>query len=218
MPDEAGAACSTAAREKARPSRKGGVAGLAQRGPAHPAEGIAHRDTGPAGVEAHRPSREFFPAPAQIVSPQRPSRDLPRAGPGGLQTRRSAGLVGESRSGPAGMAWRRPSRDSPATGPGETGRDWPRNLICRPEKAEFAVCRPTNVNSGQEKLYAGRESYMPAGRAICRPGECRSRPRTHICRLGQKYASRDINMPARGSRLLARRCRCRSGTAICRPG
>jgi hypothetical protein len=72
----------------------------------------------------------------------------------------------------------RPRRDAPQTGPARIrpllaqpgfccigpsgiGRDRPRNLLSRPREAKFAACRPAIANSGQEKLYSGRGSYMP---------------------------------------------------------
>jgi hypothetical protein len=61
-------------------------------------------------------------------------------------------------------------------------------------------------------------TYIPAGKHICRPGECRSQPRAHICRPGHRYAGRDINMPARGSRVPARGRICQPGNVDVSPG
>jgi hypothetical protein len=46
--------------------------------------------------------------------------------------------------------------------PAGRGRNQPNTCLCQPGEAGIRQCRPTNVNFGQEKLYADRGSYMPA--------------------------------------------------------
>jgi hypothetical protein len=69
---------------------------------------------------------------------------------------------GTKRTGPAGiLPW--PAQPGfCCTGSSGIGRDRPGNLLCRPGEAKFAACQSANMNSGQEKLYSGRGSYMSA--------------------------------------------------------
>jgi hypothetical protein len=141
------------------------------------------------GRERRRPGRNWGKTgPLGIppcAGPARERQDPPRTGPSqnwseSAQPGAVAHRPRRAASKPAQPGWPSapedwPSRDSPAAGPAGTGRDWPRNLIYWPKKAEFAACRPTNVNSGQEKIYSGRGSYMPArGMMKSTPGPCMS--------------------------------------------
>jgi hypothetical protein len=89
-----------------------------------------------------RPTRMKMIRPGQDGR-NRPKRDAPRTGPAGIHP-----LLAQPGFG--------------CTGPSRIGRYQPGNLLSRPGEAEFAACRPANVNSGQEKLYSGRGSYLPA--------------------------------------------------------
>jgi hypothetical protein len=126
------------------------------------------------------------PAAAVPVPGRRPSRGLTgcrRGWPGEgrdkdraeAQPRPSQGGRGGSPAGDGAAPTQRPSRGptswpergTPSGSPNLTrrGRIQPATCICRLEEAVICQCRPTNMNTGQEKSYAGRGSYMP-GRGV----------------------------------------------------
>jgi hypothetical protein len=145
-----------------------------------------------------RPTPGIEEKPAQPgLATRRPSRDSQRAGPARLcsaPTQPGLLAAGPSRhlekADRAGTAGCQPKPGFRATAQAGTGWVQPSNLVYRPGEAEFAVCRPANVNSGQEKLYSSRrrymsargmpkltpDPYMPAGTLICRPGHKICRP------------------------------------------
>jgi hypothetical protein len=133
---------------------------------------------------------ETQPAPT-LLPARRPGRD-----DDGAKAQRPAGAE-FSRADEAAPG-RRPSRDptfrpkrgTPSERPNSArrGQIRPVTCICWLEEARFGQYWPTDGNTDQKTSYVDRGSYMLARRVICRPGECRSRPWTHICRPGHKYA------------------------------
>jgi hypothetical protein len=90
------------------------------------------KDPAQPGMKCAGPAR-ILPAPAQAgFSPRQPRRDA---------------------AAPKLQPSRGPRRPEP-TGKGLTR---PRTSLFRPKKAKIAICRPGGVNSGQKKIYAGRE-------------------------------------------------------------
>jgi hypothetical protein len=153
------------------------------------------RGTGRATQPGHRPSRgngAGIPvgdllAPAQAgFFPRQPRRDT-------------------------AVPKRWPSRGPRRPEPTGNGLTRPRTSLFRPREAKIAICRPEGVNSGQKKIYAGRE-------ATCRPGECRSRPRTLQCWPGHKYAGRGIKYAGRDIICWHEEVECRTGDADADPG
>jgi hypothetical protein len=132
--------------------------------------------------------RPGWPAPVQPGKRAQPSRkgddtgpvEIEEAGPTGIE---EADPAGTSRAGPAeaaGVPMAQPAWGS--TDPAGMGQEEPtlaQNKDVLASKARIAIFWPTGA-------YSSWKAYMPAGRVICRPGECRSHPQTHICRLGHK--------------------------------
>jgi hypothetical protein len=168
----------------------------------------------PAGVSG-QPSREEFVGPAELRR-TRPSRERMLAGKPGLAARTEAHPRPNRQPGRGRLD--APGAPEHGTSRGPTQPELAGKSLIWPRTKMLGPTRPESLYSSPQTLISARKNYILAGKVICRPGECRSRPPAHVCWPGHGYAGRDMDMPAGGSRVPARGRICRPGNVDVDPG